>query len=138
MATGFNNTPPVSEFHRHKSWGRTRGPKNIVNPNHTTPQGIALTRVAATSAAYDTENQRYLHVNHTMTQGDGDGAATIQLQVYMHASGLWADLGSTFSSTTTTKYECVEIKGVDRVRFVVTGLTGNTETCTIFPACSTF
>ena len=137
MATGFNNTPPVSEFHRHKSWGRTRGPKNIVNPNHTTPQGITVD-ANGTTAAYDTENQRYLHVNHTVAAGGGgDDAVSIQLQVYMHASGLWANLGDAFSSTTTTKYECVEIKGVDRVRFVVSGIT-NTEECTIFPACSTF
>ena len=122
---------------RNTSWGRTRSPKNIINSDHTTPQGVTLTNGAPISAAYSTENQRYLHVNHTVTKGNGNGAADIQLQVYMHASGLWADLGSAFSSTETTKYECVEIKGVDKVRFVATGLTG-TETCTIFAACSTF
>ena len=122
---------------RNTSWGRTRSPKNIINSDHTTPQGVTLTAGDVDSAAYNTENQRYLHVNHTMVAGDGNGVADIQLQVYMHASGLWANLGSVFSSTTTTKYECVEIKGVDKVRFVATGLTG-TETCTIFAACSTF
>ena len=135
---GFNHEPNAGEFRRNTSWGRTRQPKNIINPNHSTPQGVTVTANEPT-AAYNTENQRYLHVNHTVTPGGAgaDNAVSIQLQVYMHASGLWANLGDPFNSTTTTKYECVEIKGVDRVRFVVSGIT-NDEECTIFPACSTF
>ena len=127
-----------NSFHRHSSWGRTRSPKNIINSDHTTPQGVTLSAGASQSGEYSTENQRYLHVNHTVDKGNQlSGAANIQLQVYMHASGLWANLGDAFSSTETTKYECVEIKGVDKVRFVASNLAG-TETCTIFAACSTF
>jgi len=129
-----------SGFHTYSSWGRTRGPKNIIDPDHTSPTSVVLTGAGglgtATSAAYITENQRFLHVS-AIAAGDNQ-SNTIQVQVYMHASGQWADLdGATLAVTGDRKHKVFEIFGVDQVRFLVTGLADD-ETCTIFPACSTF
>ena len=126
-----------SGFHTYSSWGRTRGPKNIIDPDHSSPASVTLTNGAPESDAYITENQRFLHINHIVAAGNGDGGASIQVQAYMHASGQWANLGSAISSNTTRTHTVVEIFGVDKIKLVASGLTG-TETCTIFPACSTF
>ena len=126
---------------KNTSWGRTRSPKNIINSNHETPTSVVLTGTAdaggdtQTSAAYVTENQRFLHISHIAA--NGNTACTIQVQVKMHASGVWADLGSTISSTGARTHSIVEVQGADQVRFVVSNLADG-ETCTIFPACSTF
>ena len=125
-----------SGFHTYSSWGRTRGPKNLISSDHTPPASVTLTGAddegTATSDPYVTENQRFLHISHI-----GSAANTIQVQAYMHASGQWANIGATISNTTTRTHTVLEIFGVDKVKFVVTALA-NTETCTIFPACSTF
>ena len=133
---GFNHSPNAGEFRRNTSWGRTRQPKNIINSNHSTPASVTLTAAEDQSAGYNTENQRFLHVNHIVVAGNGDGAVTIQVQAWMHASGQWGTISS-LSSTISRKHDVVEIAGADRVRFVADGITG-TETCTIFPACSSF
>ena len=129
-----------SGFHTYSSWGRTRGPKNIIDPDHSSPTSVALTAGTATSSEFLTENQRFLHLTHIMTEDAGDDEnkqCNIQVQVYMHASGQWANFGSVIASTATRTHNVVEIFGVDKVRFVATGLL-NDERCTIFPACSTF
>ena len=126
---------------KNTSWGRTRGPKNIIDSNHKSPTSVVLIGTAdaggttQTSATYETENQRFLHISHIAA--NGNSACTIQVQVKMHASGVFANLGSTISSTSARTHSIVEIQGVDQVRFVVSNLAVG-ETCTIFPACSTF
>ena len=153
MATGFNNTPHSSELRRQSSWGRTRSPKNLIDHRHkvyndstkeydNNQKSVVLLVGSTTSAALNTENQRFLHFNHVMTDPDpvthaDDKACTIQIQVYLHASGVWANYLSPYSSTADNTHTIVEVYGVDRVRFVATGLS-NDEVCTIFPACSTF
>ena len=125
---------------RNTSWGRTRSPKNIANSNHESPTSFDLVATDATSNIFVTENQRFLHLTHIMTEDAGaenDKLCNIQVQVYMHASGQWANFGSVIASTATRTHNVVEIFGVDKVRFVASGLT-NDERCTIFAACSTF
>ena len=121
---------------RNTSWGRTRSPKNIINSDHTTPVSVTVTGDAGAtdkpSAAYVTENQRFLHLQHIRT-----GACTIQVQAYLHASGQWADFGAAITVNAARTHTVMEISGVDKVKFVVKGLA-NTKTCTIFAACSTF
>ena len=124
---------------KNTSWGRTRSPKNIINSNHESPTSVVLTGAGgagtATSAAYVTENQRFLHISHIAA--NDNAACTIQVQVKMHASGVFANLGSTISSTSARTHNIVEIQGADQVRFVVSNLADG-ETCTIFPVSSTF
>jgi len=125
-----------SGFHTYSSWGRTRGPKNLISSDHTTPASVILTGTAGApdleSAGYITENQRFLHISHIRSS-----ACTIQIQAYMHASGQWADIGAAITSNDARTHNIVEIFGVDKVRFIIKGLA-NAATCTIFPACSTF
>jgi len=110
MATGFNNTPPASEFHRHSSWGRTRRPKNV--------NGASSTTVASPATAYSTENQRFLHVQCC-------GTATVTLiEVYYHGSGKWSKLqmndgsgGLSDAAVGAGDTAIFEIAGADKVRF---------------------
>jgi len=125
----------MSQF-KYTSWGRTRCPKNLIDSTHTTPASVTLTGNGAgddqPSAEYITENQRFLHISHIQTD-----TCTIQVQAYMHASGVWADFGTAITSNAARTHDVVEIFGVDKVKFIVKGLT-DTNTCIIFPACSTF
>lgn len=132
-----------NSFHRFSSWGRTRCPKNIIDSDHQTPVSVVLTGaedaedppnlLVQQSAAFITENQRFLHV-----QAVSDSNCTLQVQVYMHASGQWANLdAATLNVTSANTHKVFEIFGVDQVRFVITNLAAAAE-CTIFPACSTF
>ena len=143
-----------SGFHTHRSWGRTRQPKNLVNPEHSTPASISFTAAGdgdaqgglasvtdgagGTRTDFVTENQRYLHI--TYTSNDDDGNCAIALEVYMYASGQWATLDGWTNLTAENgvyKHKVVEIHGIDKVRFRVSGVK-DTKVCTIFPACSTF
>jgi len=129
-----------TEFHsatnfRNNSWGRTRCPKNIINFNHSSPSSVLLTGTNGdpiTSEAYLTQNQRFLHISHI-----GSGASSIQVQAYTFATDQWTNFGSSITVGTSRIHEIVQIYGVDKVRFVVSALA-NAETCTIFPAASTF
>jgi len=109
------------------SWGRTRSPKNILSSFRagTDASGTALTCNSATSAAFATQNQRFLTV-HVVTYD-----TSFKVQGYMHASGEWADIkgGPTINAVGVWT---VEINGIDAVRFVTGGDT------TLFAACSTF
>ena len=113
--------------HKHTSWGRTRSPKNILSSHRTgtDASGTVLTCNSATSAAFSTENQRFLTV-HLKTYN-----TSFKVQGYMHASGEWADIkgGPTINAVGIWT---VEINGIDQVRFVTGGNT------TLFAACSTF
>ena len=132
------------EVYRHTSWGRTRQPKNLVNGRHAqsvTPVGevsvaadlTALNNgdTAARSArGYETQNQRFLHINT-----DGTGEVT-NLYAYSHAAGRWSELkvaGSSITCGTDTSV-VVEIAGIDRVAIRGTSAIANP----VFLAGSTF
>jgi len=149
--------------HAYKSWGRTRGPKNIAGP-----PGTALTLETNTNnmkpgaagyktVGYATENQRYLHVLFTDLNGDAPAATTVF--GYCHAFERWFQIGEsntqgqgdntarTAVSVTAvdsgnatadqvpsdTEYRMYEIQGIDRI--AVVGVAAETA---VFAACSTF
>ena len=140
MASGFNNTPPASEFHKHSSWGRTRQPKNIAGSHGTKVAAVGagsvtldLTALNADATAnraargYATENQRFLHVTC-----EAAGAVT-NVYVYSHAFDRWSELvDSTGASLTVgnSEHKIFTIAGVDRVAFRLSG--------TVYAAGSTF
>ena len=99
MASGFNNTPPASEYRRYTSWGRTRQPKNV-----TGTQNGSIT----VNVEYNTENQRYLLVHSTAVVLAGD------LQVWSHAIQNWAILNT--SDLAAGTLHVLELGGSDRVR----------------------
>ena len=124
---GVDNIPPASEFHTHRSWGRTRSPKNILSSHRagTNAAGDALAVNTATSAAFITENQRFL----TVVLASYD--TSFKVQGYMHAAGAWADIKGSPTIDAVGLW-VVEINGVDQVRFVTGGNT------TLYAAASTF
>ena len=143
MATGFNNTPPASEFRRHNSWGRTRQPKNLAGSNGTRSEDVGGGSVALDLTSlndgtvadrqergYVTENQRYLHL-----ATDGSGQVT-NLYAYSHAAQRWSEFKPGGSSVTcgTDSSVVVEIAGIDRVAFRGTSADADP----VFLAGSTF
>lgn len=131
MASGFNNTPPASEFHKHSSWGRTRQPKNIAGPHGSTVANRGdnnivndladLNADATTDRAargYATENQRFLHVTCDA------GASVSAIYVYSHAFDRWSELVDSTGATLTvaaSEHKIFTIAGADRVHFWLTG-----------------
>tara|TARA_A200000159_G_scaffold126415_2_gene121715 strand:+ start:3366 stop:3758 length:393 start_codon:yes stop_codon:yes gene_type:complete len=130
MATGFNNTPPASEFHKHSSWGRTRTPKNILSTHRAgiDASGGAKPLNGATSDVYITENQRYLWVEVTSAAG----GATIQVIGIMHAGSTAGSLLQTIDASSQGLHK-IEIAGIDKVKFI-----GSAHANTFYAACSTF
>lgn len=128
---GFNNTPPTSEFHRHSSWGRTRGIKNLAGPHGTFLHGGGATLpTAAPSAAtdgYSSENQRFLHLLFKNTENDKNHGITVW--GYNYAFGVWSELYDTSGNQITIahvnnqvdEYRIYEISGVDRIYVRSTG-----------------
>jgi len=116
--------------YRADSWGRTRTPKNILSEHRagTNAAGDGLAVNNTTSAAYVTQNQRYLIVQLTVYN------TSFKVQGYNHAAGAWADLkGNPVPPTINgVGIWTMEIFGIDQVRFVTGGNT------TLFAACSTF
>jgi len=144
---GFNNTPPASEFHRHSSWGRTRGPKNL-----TGAQGASATVSAPTAApsaatdGYSTENQRFLHV---LLDGTTDTSNLgLVVWAYSHAFGAWGKLTDVNATTCVIAnsaspqiYRVFEISGVDRVYLQSTTAGADAPPAgadRVYAACSTF
>ena len=124
------------------SWGRTRQPKNIAGPHATAvtviAHGDSFSGITATdgTAGYITENQRYLHVT---IQPSGNPGRDIEVAVYNHASGQWAEFAliDCDAITVNTTY-VIEIYGADRVGLKrVGGAWANAPTA-VFAACSTF
>ena len=148
------------------SWGRTRSPKNL-NPG--AGRGVAvevladttrLLGVTATTAGYDTENQRYLHVLvEDATTSDDPAAVTIY--GYCHAFQRWfeipeseaggqgqntanaaasIDIGNSGARAPAAQvpsdreYRRYDIAGIDKVAFV----NGTPAEVNVFAACSTF
>ncbi len=135
MASGFNNTPPASEFHRHSSWGRTRRPKNV--------NGASSTAHALDTTAYFTENQRFLHVVC------GTAATVSKIEVYYHGAGIWSELvesvdpdgnGQHLDTTIAVaagKTRIFEVAGADKVRITRAG-DNSDDTKKVWLLLSTF
>ena len=128
---------------KYNSFGRTRGPKNIINPNRGQPQSVNLD-AAGNTAAYNTENQRFLHVTSVTSQIDGEDAAAgsvaLKVQVYMHATGIWSDADwiTIPNATTARAVKIVPIFGADQVRVVSSSHANANTRVTLSLACSTF
>ena len=144
--SGPNRITPASEFHRHRSWGRTRRPKNL-NGATSTAQGTAPTADPSTSSdGFITENQRFLHV---LLDGSTDSSNLgIVVWAYSHAFGAWGKLTDVNGNACTIAnsvgpqiHRVFEISGVDRVYLQSTTAGGDAPPAgndTIFAACSTF
>ena len=146
------------------SWGRTRSPKNL-NPG--AGRGVAvevladttrLLGVTATTAGYDTENQRYLHV--LVCDANTTAPAVTKIFGYCHAFQRWfeipeteaggegqntanaassiacADSGRAPASQVPSdrEYRRYDIAGIDKVAFV----NADPTEVNVFAACSTF
>ena len=130
-----------TDYVRHSSWGRTRGPKNL-NGANTTPLAAPTGDNPATATdGYATENQRFLHVSLKNAAADN---LTVQVWAYSHAFGTWGILtdvrgtAATVTANDSTVHKVIEISGVDRVYFKKTGASvfGNDDA--LFAAASTF
>ena len=147
------------------SWGRTRSPKNL-NTGGDRAAAVevlantnALKGITATSAGYDTENQRYLHVLvEDLTTSDDPDPVTIF--GYCHAFQRWFEIpeseaGGQGQNTANAaasidigniarapaaqvpsdrEYRRYDIAGIDKVAFVC----ADHAELTVFAACSTF
>ena len=153
--SGFNNTPPLSEFRTPTSWGRTRSPKNL-----TGTQGGAVTVLESTATlrgtsasteGYLTENQRFLHV--LVEDSNEDDGEVVSVYGYCHAFHRWFPIVTTIGGSTEAtitaedtdtaiasqdptdrQYRVYEIAGVDRVAF----FAADASEVNVFAACSTF
>ena len=148
---------------KHTSWGRTRGPKSLVNTPGGSVETLANTNdlkgVTASNAGYATENQRYLHVLvEDATTSDDPSAVTIY--GYCHAFQRWFEIpeseaGGEGQNTANAaasidignisrapadqipsdrEYRRYDIAGIDRVAFV----NATPAQVNVFAACSTF
>ena len=154
--------------HKYNSWGRTRSPKNIAGPHGTEIVVLentnSLKGITATSAGYNTENQRYLHVliEETSHSSSNQNATAISIYGYCHAFLRWFEIPeseadghgqnavsavasidppnvSTIPSAHvpgSRAYRVYEIHGIDRVAFVGDG--DSDDEVNVFAACSTF
>jgi hypothetical protein len=150
--------------HKYTSWGRTRSPKNLAGDPGTAITVLTNTNtlkgITATSAGYNTENQRYLHVLIEETNDGSDtDADTVSIYGYCHAFQRWFEIPQSFepdgtntgvavsavepanSSTApvahvpgSREYRVYQILGIDKVAFVGT----NASRVNVFAACSTF
>lgn len=137
----------ANSFHTHRSWGRTRSPKNILSEHRagidSSGTGKTLTVGGTATVTCVTENQRFLHVVCTgRSDGSGDAGDTVlTVTGLMYAAG-----SSTMALRTVHNQACtldaagealiIDISGIDRVVFTATGT--NAHDITFFAACSTF
>ena len=87
---------------KNNSWGRTRGPKSIVNTNGapvtvltTTGSLEGITPEDVGSAGYATENQKYLHVLLEDAHGSDPTGINLKIYGYCHAFARWFPIYST-------------------------------------------
>jgi len=123
-----------NSFHTHQSWGRTRSPKNILSTNRAGIDAAGATHANITDGNFSsdciTENQRYLHITHEAT----GGAGTLEVWGYMHATGIWSQVGSSVTTGTSTQHTIVEIAGIDKIKIKAVTRT----LVKLWLACSTF
>ena len=147
---------------KHGSWGRTRGPKSLVNTPGGSVETLANTNalkgVEASNAGYATENQRYLHV--LVEDTNVSTPTVVEVYGYCHAFQRWfslpvtqaagwgtnasPDASSIAISTSSNNpaaqtpdersYRRYDITGIDKVAFV----TATAANVNVFAACSTF
>jgi hypothetical protein len=122
-----------NSFHTHQSWGRTRSPKNILSPHRKGTDGTSGLVVAAgaTSALFNTENQRFLFVE---ISAEGNGSEVVTVKGKMHAGSGTAQLIPGQPTMDAIGLYKIDLLGIDQVSFTCTGGTS----VTIFAACSTF
>jgi hypothetical protein len=146
------------------SWGRTRSPKSL-NPG--AGRGVAvevladttrLLGVTATTAGYDTENQRYLHV--LICDAHTTAPAATKIFGYCHAFQRWFEIPETETGgegqntanaassiacadsgrapaaqvPSDREYRRYDIAGIDKIAFV----NADPTEVNVFAACSTF
>ena len=148
---------------KHTSWGRTRGPKSLVNTPGGSVEVLANTTplkgVTASTAGYPTENQRYLHVL-VEDAATSDDPAAVTIYGYCHAFQRWFEIPESQAAGAGTntapsaasidignkaalpaaqepsdrEYRRYDIAGIDKVAFVNT----TPAQVNVFAACSTF
>ena len=146
------------------SWGRTRSPKSL-NPG--AGRAIAVKVLAdttrllgttATTAGYDTENQRYLHV--LVCDANTTAPAVTKIFGYCHAFQRWFEIPETETGgegqntanaassiacadsgrapaaqvPSDREYRRYDIAGIDKIAFV----NADPTEVNVFAACSTF
>lgn len=147
---GFSHTPASGQYRAYNSWGRTRSPKNILSSHRdgTNPAGnpLAVPALAPSGggAGYETENQKFLHVNILATGGN---SADFTVFVFSYACPRWTELkvndGSGGFQTATEQLAAgasghfiYNIEGADRVYIQRTDVDGECA-LTAYLACST-
>ena len=148
---------------KYNSWGRTRSPKNLTGNQGAEVALLAntdsLRGIDPTTAGYDTENQRYLHVLLTDAHGTAPAEA-LKIFGYCHAFQRWfeipeteaggegqntANAAASFSVADSgrtpetqvpseTEYRVYDIAGIDKVAFV----NADPSEVIVYAACSTF
>tara|TARA_Y100000034_G_scaffold90262_1_gene108716 strand:+ start:56 stop:511 length:456 start_codon:yes stop_codon:yes gene_type:complete len=146
------------------SWGRTRSPKSL-NPGagrgvavEVLANTTALLGVTATTAGYDTENQRYLHV--LVCDANTTAPAVTKIFGYCHAFQRWFEIPETETGgegqntanaassiacadsgrapaaqvPSDREYRRYDIAGIDKIAFV----NEDPTEVNVFAACSTF
>jgi hypothetical protein len=140
--------------HKHTSWGRTRGPKNLNGKNGANVTVLAHDAVPVTTGistgtgardgttGYATENQRFLFVNVVATD-QGTPGRDIEVWWYFHASGTWSfkeAIDCDSQTADSSKVYEITINGADRVAFVrdAGAWAADNRAPTVYAACSTF
>ena len=146
------------------SWGRTRSPKGLDPdagrgiPVMVLANTTALLGTAATTAGYNTENQRYLHV--LVEDMNTTAPAVTKIFGYCHAFQRWFEIPETEAGgegqntanaassiaiadsgrapaaqvPSDREYRRYDIAGIDKVAFV----NADPSEVNVFAACSTF
>ena len=89
--------------HAYKTWGRTKGPKNIAGPPGTEvvvlsgATSLRISESAYKTAGYATENQRYLHVLVEDATTSNDPSA-VSIMGYCHAFERWFNIAESTSA----------------------------------------
>ena len=128
--------------HRHHSWGRTRGPKNLARPEAGTQVATSTSDPSGVADGYSTENQLFLHMLLN-TDPSGD-TRTVTVYGWNHAFGVWFELTEadndhtavTISATNAKVHKIYNIAGTDRVFFKIDSALDASDF--FFAACSTF
>ena len=134
------------DYTRYSSWGRTRQPKNIAGAHGT--EASLSTSAPNGNTGHVTENQRFLHLTYTHSDGINH-SATIVVWGFSHSIGAWGKVkdirGAAIEMdtvSTATQSQIFEISGIDKVYFQLTangnGAPTKGASDEFFAACSTF
>jgi len=134
--------PSTMATHRHHSWGRTRGPKNLARPEAGTQTATSTSDPSGVTDGYSTENQLFLHMLIN-TDPSGDNR-TVTVYGWNHAFGVWFELTEadsdhtavTIAANNAQAHKIYNIAGTDRVFFKINSALDADDF--FFAACSTF